>query len=576
MAGKKKEWKDSDSELRKLSGEIPLKSNVILPYGGFTMDFTPYQNKPYHKIEESLRSLIIDDINALKRPPTVHTSYRFTRFLYQWLDIKERQNKGFRCVSEFTPTIMDEYLRWLSVYVSERNGQRLSESSVASRYLSTTLLLTRAREKIGVHEPVSNKQIWSYMDKRTSLSETSVSDRPLEAPVFKNLINALGQEIQWIRQGKTTLDVREQLAVYYFLIAARTGLNSQPLLDLRRDSLRPHLFKKDKEILATKKFRSRKEINQPISKTQSKDGNSTVSYQVGNLVREVLESTSKLALEAAQNKVLDHEGEPLEDFLFLLPADPSGDKRSPKKIDKLSRLRNYSLERTIKRIIKKHSLKDSDGSVLKVSTKRLRKTMAESILEKTGGDMIATALALGNTPRVVDSNYSGVSEEMMRNFAFAGNAFVEKFTSTPTQSMVSELASALTINEENAERVLNGKNNTGVSRCSDPMHGTFAPKNNQEFCLNWTQCFKCPSQVIFKDDLHRLFSFYWLLIKEKEFLKESQWADVYGWIVREIDEKIAPRFKKKDVAEAKRLADVDPHPLWKTRANLIRGFENGL
>jgi hypothetical protein len=73
-----------------------------------------------------------------------------------------------------------------------------------------------------------------------------------------------------------------------------------------------------------------------------------------------------------------------------------------------------------------------------------------------------------------------------------------------------------------------------------------------------------------ESDLYRLYSFYWLILVERASIGKKRWKRLYGWVVREIDNGIAPNFSEKVVAEAKALAKSNPHPMWRNR-NILRG-----
>jgi hypothetical protein len=68
--------------------------------------------------------------------------------------------------------------------------------------------------------------------------------------------------------------------------------------------------------------------------------------------------------------------------------------------------------------------------------------------------------------------------------------------------------------------------------------------------------------VIFEDDLHRLFSFYYALLAERPRLSGQDWTTTYGWVIRVIDEVIAPQFPAEEIQAAKTRARANPHPLW--------------
>jgi hypothetical protein len=106
--------------------------------------------------------------------------------------------------------------------------------------------------------------------------------------------------------------------------------------------------------------------------------------------------------------------------------------------------------------------------------------------------------------------------------------------------------------------------NTPVGKCRDPLNGDRSPKNGEP-CTDFLNCFRCRSCVITGDDLYRLFSFYWLIIKERNEIGVRSWGKVYAHIIRIIDRQIAPKFPPGQVEAAKAKAKDSPHPFWRSR-----------
>ncbi|HEP9852780.1 TPA: hypothetical protein VDW31_006079, partial [Pseudomonas aeruginosa] len=104
--------------------------------------------------------------------------------------------------------------------------------------------------------------------------------------------------------------------------------------------------------------------------------------------------------------------------------------------------------------------------------------------------------------------------------------------------------------------------NTAVARCKDTVNGHRAPKNGSH-CVEFLNCFRCSSFVVTADDLHRLLSFYWLLVRERGRIGAKNWVRLYRHIIKIIDEKILPKFDKSTVVAAREKARQNPHPFWK-------------
>jgi hypothetical protein len=82
-----------------------------------------------------------------------------------------------------------------------------------------------------------------------------------------------------------------------------------------------------------------------------------------------------------------------------------------------------------------------------------------------------------------------------------------------------------------------------------------------------------------ESDLYRLFSFYWLLTDERNFISLPRWDELYKPIICKIDQEIvAHNLRSKDnpkgcfdpyrVKKYREEARSNPHPMWRDRAIL--------
>ena len=74
--------------------------------------------------------------------------------------------------------------------------------------------------------------------------------------------------------------------------------------------------------------------------------------------------------------------------------------------------------------------------------------------------------------------------------------------------------------------------------------------------------------VVTKDDLYRLFSFYWLLVYEREQIGAKRWKKYFAHIIRIIDNDIVTQFDPAYVKAIRVEAETNPHPAWKYRQQL--------
>lgn len=567
MASKKKSYIDKQVLPVKVKSPHEVGSNPLkYRYGTYQFDFQDYAKRPYKEIVHWFNDHLFDLIKRKGSPSTADTRGRGARKFFEYLEHLINIKAPVQRVSDIASKHLDGFFEWLQEqdhYL--KAGAKLNLSTVYKIYIGVSFTLNWARLQLKLDGEIGSKKLNGIGKVLKTNTHVDLQSQPYESRVYKALLNALGQEIQDIRTGKSRLTEAEQLTAYFYLLAARTGLNTQPLLDVSRTAISPHSLDNTKEVLITQKNRSYTSIHSVYKKAKPDDADTriSVSLTIGKLYRELLERTEPLAIKAKKGKLLDQVGEPIHDYLFLLNGLKNSDS-----VD-VRRMSFKQVPTAMKKIVELHGLKDIDGKALSVGTRRLRLNFVESVLKNTGGDIVAASLALGNTPKVLEANYLAVTDDMLKGFSFAGNTIVEKYSTTKDMKA---LTKTLGVSLATAEKLIDGSYKTGVSRCSDPHYGKFSKNRADEPCLNWTQCFRCPNQVIFMDDLHRLYSFYWLLIKEKELIRDSQWSEVYGWVIREIDDEIAPKFKKSDIQKAKAEAMINPHPLWRSRSELLKGF----
>jgi hypothetical protein len=377
------------------------------------------------------------------------------------------------------------------------------------------------------------------------------------------LMTALAADLVAIRADNFDGSESDTLLVYLLLIAARTGRNPAPLLELRRDALQPHPLKPESHaLLTTYKRRGNNIAVQSFRRVREIEDIATVRADVSTLFREVLVLTEHHVANVSPSD---------RPLLWLCRRQPNGGWG-----DKVAPIDASMLKTVIGRFVDRHGLlsdelspRTSETLPLQVTIMRLRKTFATRIWRLTGGDLIRASNALGNLPTMTDSHYLAVTPEMERNHKFVGLCLETKLRGTQDDpGALLKLADEMRVSVDEVRRVLSGEHNTGVGRCSSPFYGKFAPQTGERYCTAFLHCFRCPNQVIMESDLHRLFSFYWLLIKERNLLGRNRWHKAYGWVIREIDRVISARFRVDIVRAARTTAQRDPHPMWRERSIL--------
>jgi len=392
---------------------------------------------------------------------------------------------------------------------------------------------------------------------------------PYTKEEMQALMTALADDLRAIRAGTFIGTQPDRLLVYYLLIAIRTGRNPASLCELKRDAVQPHPLKPDSHsLLTTYKRRGNTVSTLSVRKASTVEEISVLAADTSSLIRDVLALTDKLVAEAPVD---------LQDRLWLY--------RRSRRWVKLGAVTVFSkkvLYVSIDRFVKRHQLValehtglPDDQPPMALTVMRLRKTFASRMWELTGGDVAMTAVLLGNQPHVTDTHYLAVTPDMVRNHHFLGRCLeIELRGTSRDASTLSRLAKDMKIEVDEAKRLLSGASNTGVGRCSSPLNGRYAPKDGHTACSAFLHCFRCPNQVIMESDLYRMYSFYWLLVKERNLLGRNRWQKVYGWVAREIDQIIAPHFAAAIVKQAKERAYADPHPMWRDRS-MLQGQSHG-
>lgn len=458
----------------------------------------------------------------------------------------EECEQQIRKVEHITEEFILSLVFWLKNGRNKETGNPIAYATARRRYDSIkTILMYYCR--------------YEMFDKRLlpvnpfpNVNRTSKGVDPYSKPEMQRIMKVLYLELKAIRNGSSTRSQRIETAVYALLVLAKTGLNKTPLLEASRDCLSPHPLKPDMAmVLTTYKRRGMNTHSLSLRGGREISSMDSLPNSVADLIKEISASTESLMAEAPLH---------LQNRIWLFRNEVTA---------KVTCHSDSSLINAASFIASEHSLLNDMNEPLKISSKRLRKTFATRIWQLTGGDIWKTARLMGNTPQISDRHYLSVTPEMEKNHRFVGIAMELNARGVQTHpNIIAEFAEKACLTIDRARIVLSGINNTGVARCSDPLHGRYANGDGLP-CTRFLHCFRCPNQIVIQDDLHRLFSFYWLIVRERAFIGRKRWKKLYGWLIREIDDEIAPRFSKEIIEAEKHRARSEPHAMW--RARLVFG-----
>ncbi|WP_186426313.1 hypothetical protein [Cupriavidus metallidurans] len=362
---------------------------------------------------------------------------------------------------------------------------------------------------------------------------------PLSTGERIRVATALRDDIIAIHKQQFDGPASAALVVYLLAIAIRTGANSTPLLEMKRNCLKPHPFMHNMMLLETFKRRGNATQLKSLRFSREEDQSLAVAMDGVALMRKVLAMTQPLA---------DIARDDLKDFVWLFTGEGITEKSR-----QLTRLSPCALCLGIQALIDRHQLKADDGGPLQLNASRLRKTMEDRLWQLSGGDLIATAALMGHTPQVADNHYLACTKSMREDATFVGEALPDIYRSGKNGD---DRGNVIPIASLTATR---------VGSCKDPYYGDKAPRDGTP-CDDFFACFSCRSYAIVgsPDDLHRLFSFYWFLEREKDRARSNDWRTQFHRTMRLIDAFTADNFDSASVQAAKERARVDPHIFWKS------------
>ncbi|MEO8154741.1 MAG: hypothetical protein ABI605_16870 [Rhizobacter sp.] len=432
-------------------------------------------------------------------------------------------------IAEIDRRCVNDFISWLKT----RPGMSYVSQKKVYCNAKAVLAFWRSRDLVAGADlfpknpyPRSN----DYVESPTALSPREQAD----------LASAAKADLIAIHRGTFVGGDSDALAVLMLIVAMRTGLNTEPLVGLSRDCLRPHPFRPNLRVLRAFKWRGRA--------TQVK------------VLRGSFDDTQHRALQAGGVAIVDLA---LRRTKSLVDEVPSHDRNrlwlyrsaAPGNRGKATAMNSDVLANRLQRLVRRHDLRaDGTGQPLGLTLSRIRKTVEGSYWRLSGGKLFEVAQIMQQSPQVADQSYLHATAAMEQNHVFLGEALVNKWRGTDRKGH--EVIQLFPYAEP--------RNMTPVSRCKDPVNGDRAPKDGSD-CMDFLSCFSCRSFVVVEDerDLHRLFSFYWFLHEAAERFANAEISARYRQITGTIDTVTSASFDAALVARARSRAKSDRHPFWR-------------
>ncbi|NAP19626.1 hypothetical protein B1F77_15595 [Pseudomonas syringae] len=364
---------------------------------------------------------------------------------------------------------------------------------------------------------------------------------PLTMGEMQRLLTALRSDLVAIHKGKFLGNGAEAMTVMLLITAARSGINTTPLLEMTRDALQPHPFVPNLRLINTVKRRGKGAQSKTIRQTNLLDEYSAIPLDGVAVLNKALEISKPLVALASDD---------ISSYVWLYR---SGQRGGENNIVSLS---NTALYVSGKSICERHALQDDRGNRLNVTLSRLRKTMESRLWKLSGGDILEVSSVMGHTPSVADNHYLRINDEIKAEGArFVGEAFPDKLRGIHVIP-------------------------TPPGGCKDSLYGSLAPKDGVNHCSEFVHCLGCPSYAIVGtlEDLYRLFSYQQFLYEEVEYFLTDEWEAWRGRqfdYIRMIDEFTLKKFDPNLIAEARNKAELSPHLFWAKKIEFMKKKRDG-
>ncbi|GAD32317.1 conserved hypothetical protein [Photobacterium leiognathi lrivu.4.1] len=491
---------------------------------GSNFDFSPYYGKGYDDITNrafyTAKALLKNTDALTEKTQLSSLRYGFAYFA-KYLAL-------FRCATgedltqaDITPELIEQYLLHLK-------GSKFAFITQRSSYTKLKSLLTRMKEK-GYWSAVGDINLNSDFFPRNPFPNSNKrgggGQKPLTEYEKRQVVVALKQAIKPIYNKIEPLSGYE-LTVCLLAVAIQTGINTSPLLNMTTEALSDHPLKDNRKLLTVFKKRGNATQLHNLRKSEELEVVQGIKLDVAYLIEAIIERNAQIR-EATDS-----------DLVFVYETASNGGRGVINRGTATS-LEGKLLEYNTNKFIEQYDLKDEDGRTMKLNVSRFRKTFINGIYELSGESLLIAAQQAKHSGTGTLDHYLHPPEQSKRNLGLMGEIRVKELTSDETRSP--------------------------VGRCKDPKNGDKAPKDGS-FCNDLLGCFRCKSFVITGDDLYKLFSFYWAIIRNRDEFGRKDWKRHLKNVLRIVDEEVVPEFAKlgqlQRVAAEKERARTNPHPYW--------------
>lgn len=477
---------------------------------------------------------------------TVHNESRGVAKFFEFL-LDGRGQPLLVVPGELRPLHVTQFVGWLQRRQEARGLSSESTRSVYKGAKSTFVTL--------MHHGLIEGDPKLFFPARALPNKNFASARaqPYSDAEQQRLADALRADLIDVHHGRLHLAPSAVLVTYFLVVAMRTGCNLTPLLEVARDAIRPGLVP-GTQFLRLRKHRGARIVSR-VLKEAERDGGETlvIPMDAVAVLERALDETAELASHAPPH---------LTNRVWLFRSLDSRQRGV------IMCLRRETIITATRSMAKRRNLLDDSGKPLLVATTRLRQSLGKRAWRLSEGDPVAVAAILGNTPRVADSNYLRIDEQLQAEAA----SYMGRELSVHLRAGADGRRTVpLVVNDGSSTSTL-----TPTGRCKNSMFGAYAPKDGGNHCDQFVMCLFCPSFAVAgeSNDLWRLYSFQRYAMAELDHLAALNGDQTSGVAERDdlrllyeaaipfIDRFCEQSFGKAMCVQAKHRVQSEVHPFW--------------
>ncbi|MFA0050458.1 hypothetical protein BCT97_018425 [Vibrio breoganii] len=488
---------------------------------GSNFDFSRFYGKGYDDITNrayyTAKALLKNTDAFTER--TQHF-YFFTGFTYfaEYLELFRHSTGEDLTQADITPELIEQYLLHLK-------GSELGYGSQKTIYTALKSLLQRMKEK-GYWSAIGDINLNADFFPRNPFpnsNKRAKGEKALTPHEKRQVVVALKQAIKPIYQ-KTEPLTGYELTLCLLFVAVQTGINTTPLLNMTTDSLSDHPLKDNRKLLTVFKNRGNATQLHNLRKSEALEVVQGIKLGAAYLIEVIIERNAQVRASTNTDLV----------FTYQITLGGKGTKKGT-----ATSLSYATLSHNINKFIKEYDLKDEDGRAMKLNISRFRKTFINGMYELSGESLVVAAQQAKHSGTGMLDHYLEAPEQSKRNIGLMGEIRVKELTRAGPS--------------------------VPVGHCKDPKNGDRAPKDGT-LCNDFLGCFRCKSFVITGDDLYKLFSFYWAIVRNRDDFGRKDWKRHLRNVLRIVDEDVIPEFAKlgqlQRIEAEKERARTNPHPYW--------------